>query len=99
PGAVPVLRLQLREPRVGALAQLVERPELDRVGRAGLRAGRLVTALEPVVAERALPDAAVLLSTQWPGRRVGRRGQVPLVEHAERTRRHAVAAAVADVLL
>ena len=49
------------EPLVGALAQLVERPELDRVGRARLRARRLVAALEPVVAERALPDAAVLL--------------------------------------
>ena len=51
---------ELREPRVGALAQLVERAELDRVRRARLRARRLVAAFQPVVAERALPDAAVL---------------------------------------
>src|SRR5256714_408070 len=59
--AVPALRVQLLEPRVRALAQLVERAELDRLGRAGLRAGRLVATLQPVVAERALPDPAVFL--------------------------------------
>ena len=67
--AVPALGLELREPRVGALPQLLERPELDRLRRARLRARRLVAALEPVVAERALPDAAVLLRER---RQVGR---------------------------
>ena len=42
----------------GALAQLVELAELDRVGRARLRAGRLLADLEPVIAERALEDRA-----------------------------------------
>src|SRR5439155_11712768 len=65
---------------------------------------RLVPALEPVVAERALPDAPVLLLAQLEAEdlrwRVARLpGDVPLVEHAEGARRHAVAAAVADVLL
>src|SRR5207302_450772 len=40
--------------------------------------------LQPVVAERALPDAPVVLA---------------LIQHAERARRHAVAAPVAHVLL
>ena len=95
-------RLELREPLVGALAQLVELAELDRVGRARLRARRLVAALQPVVAERALPDAPVLLlaeERQRERRVVGRARQVALVDDAERARRHAVAAAVADVLL
>src|SRR5207248_11799780 len=100
---VPVLRLQLLQPLIRPLAELFQRPELDRVRRASLRAGRLVAALQPVVAERALPDAPVLLLAEQrqqqllllpPGR-----GQVPLVEHAERTGRHAVAAPVAHVLL
>src|SRR3954451_21998279 len=77
-------RGQALKPGLGALAQLVESAELDRVRRAGLRAGRLLARAEAVVAERALPDAAVVLA---------------LVEHPERARRHAVAAAVADVLL
>src|SRR5581483_9027990 len=66
---------------------------------ARLRARGLVAALEPVVAERALPDASVLLLPERPGRRVRRGRQVPLVEHAEGARGDAVAAAVADVLL
>src|SRR5207253_4496066 len=58
--------------------------------------------LQPVVTERALPDAAVFLLTEQ--RQLERRvlrtlRKVTLVEHAERTRGHAVAAAVADVLL
>src|SRR6185503_18708733 len=78
--------------------------ELDRVGRAGLRAGGLVAPLQPVVAERALPDAAVLLlaeleSEDLRGRVVRVPRDVALVEHAEGTSGHAVAAAVADVLL
>ena len=68
----------------GHLEQLVVRPELDRIGRAGLRARRLEAVLEPVVAERALRGAAV--------DRVA-------VDHAERARRDAVPAAVADVRL
>src|SRR5581483_9701838 len=102
--AVPALRLQLVEPRVGAPAELVERPELDRLRRAGLRACRLVAALQAVVAERALPDPAVLLLAE-DRQEVGlvphvlRRRDVALVEDAEGTRGHAVAAAVADVLL
>src|SRR5205823_10726476 len=96
--AVPALGLELREPCVGALPQLLERAELDRLRRAGLRAGRLVPALQPVVAERALPDPAVLLAAEErrqirlvarARRPVG--GDVPLVEHAERAGRHAVA--------
>src|SRR5262249_43452964 len=59
PRTVPALRLELREPLVGALAQLVELAELDRLGWTGLRARRLVPAFEPVVAERALPDPPV----------------------------------------
>src|SRR5437879_6915151 len=60
---VPALGMQLLEPRVRALAQLVERAELDRRGRAGLRACGLVSALEPVVAKRALPHSPVFLLT------------------------------------
>src|SRR5205085_12121990 len=99
PRAVPAFALQLPEPLLAPLPQLVERPELDRVGRAGLCAGRLVAALQPVVAERALPDASVLLAPEEGRRRIRRRRQMPLVEHAERTGRHAVPAPVADVLL
>ena len=39
--------------------QLVDRPELDRVGRAGLGAGGLEAVLQAVVAERALVGLAV----------------------------------------
>src|SRR5581483_424211 len=66
------------------------------------RARRLVPALEAVVAERALPDAAVLLLAEAveevEALRRARR-QLPLVEDAERTGGNAVTAAVADVLL
>jgi len=58
--------------------------ELDRVRGAGLGAGRLQSVLESVVTERALTGASVL----WVA-----------VDHAERTRGHAVAAAVAHVRL
>src|SRR5437868_9427558 len=101
---VPTLRMQLLERRVRTLAQLVQRAELDRLGRAGLRACGLVPTLQPVVAERALPHPAVFLLAEERGQiglvthvRVG--GDVPLVEHAERTCGHAVPTAVADVLL
>src|SRR5581483_10553919 len=97
--AVPALGLELREPRIRALSQLFQRAELDRLRRACLRARRLVPAFEAVVAERALPDPAVLLASEERGRRVGSGLEVPLVEDAERTCGDAVAAAVADVLL
>src|SRR3954452_12397827 len=74
----------LLEPRLRPLTQLGQRTELDRVRRTRLRAGRLLVVLQPVVTERALPHATVVLA---------------LVEHAERTRWNAVAAAVAHVLL
>src|SRR3954454_15470663 len=76
--------MHLFQSRIGPLAQLVQRAELDRVGRARLGARRLRPDPEPVVAERALPGAAVVL---------------PLVDDAVGAGGDAVAAAVADVLL
>src|SRR5207253_3212711 len=51
----------------------------------------------PVVAERALPHTTIGLPRERP--RPVRRRELPLVDDAERTGRHAVAAAVAHVLL
>src|SRR5205823_6197622 len=76
--------LQCADTLARAVAQVAELAELDRVRRACLCARRLLVVLEAVVAERALPDPAVLLT---------------LVEDPEGTGGHAVAAAVADVLL
>ena len=76
--------LEAIQPPLGPLAQVGQIAELDRIGGARVRAGGLHIVLEAVVAERALPGAAVVLA--------------PL-DHAERTRRHAVAATVAYVLL
>src|SRR3546814_9947003 len=45
----------------GALLELIDLAELDRLGRAYLGAGRLHAALQPVVAERALMRLAVAL--------------------------------------
>ena len=78
-----------RAGRLRALAQLVERAELDRLGRARLRARGLEAVLQPVVAERALPGRALAV----------RASDLAAVDHAERARGDAVAAAVADVLL
>ena len=77
-------------PGCGALPQLVERAELDRLGRARLRAGRGLVVAEPVVAQRALLREAGVLGALFDrsGGRSPRTG-----------RRHAVAAAVADVVL
>src|SRR4051812_16945093 len=101
--SIPALGLELLESLFSPCPQLVDLPELDRVGRARLRAGGLVPAFEPVVAERAFPDPAVLLlpeDRQVQGRLLGRpRRQLTLVEDAERTGWDAVAAALADVLL
>src|SRR5204862_262367 len=68
------------------LAQLVQRAVLDRFGRTCLRAGGHHAVARAVVAERALPDPSVVLD-------------LALVEHTEWARGHAVATAVADVLL
>src|SRR6266699_2015725 len=48
------LRLELVHPLLGPRAQLGDRAELDRVGRARFRAGGLEPHLEPVVAQGAL---------------------------------------------
>src|SRR5262249_34332325 len=58
--------------------------ELDGLGRAGFRAGRPEAVVDAVVAERALLRGAGLLVER---------------DHAERARRHAIAATVADVLV
>src|SRR5205807_4948005 len=85
-GAVQLRRdalgLELCDPFPGARAQLGNRPELDRVGGAGLGARRLESHLEPVVAQRAL---------------LGRAGHRVDVDHAERARGDAGPAAVAHV--
>ena len=64
--------------------QLVERPELDGIRRAGLGARRLQPVPQPVVAQRALVGPAIVLSA---------------IDHAEGATGHAVTAAVADLLL
>src|SRR5207302_934022 len=76
--------VQVRHAAGGDVDELLVRTELDRVGGARLRAGRLEAVLEAVVAERALGGAAVDLVA---------------VDDAERARRDAVAAAVAYVRL
>ena len=76
--------VQLADPLLGPLPQLVQRAELDRLGRAGLGAGRAQPVADPVVAQRALVRAAVGLAPR---------------DDAERAGRDAVAAAVADVVL
>src|SRR5581483_4568864 len=68
----------------GARPQLLERTELDRLGRARLRARRRHALGESVVAERALPRPAVALA---------------LIDDAVGAGGDAIAAAVADVLL
>src|SRR5207244_10740218 len=68
---------------VGPLLQLADGPELNRSRRTRLRAGRGEPRLQPVVAEGALSGYALLIHA----------------DDAERTAGHAVAAAVADVLL
>src|SRR6202012_1406958 len=65
-----------------ALAQLLQFAELDRLGGARLRAGRLLAHAEPDVAEGALEHASA------PG---------PLLEHPVGAGGDAVAAAVADI--
>src|SRR5436305_1675411 len=62
PGLVLAGILQALQSPLGSVAQLVEIPELDRVGGTGLCARRLLVLLQPVVAERALPHAPVVLA-------------------------------------
>src|SRR5689334_9317762 len=76
------LRLELVDALVRARAQLGDRPELDRVGRAGFGARRLEANLEPVVTQGALLRRA--------------RHRVD-VDHAERAGGDTRPAAVADV--
>src|SRR5690606_23034930 len=78
-------RAQLRDAHARPLDQLVDRAELDRVGRADLRARGLEPVLQPVVAQRALVRLARALPVDF--------------DDAERARGLAVAAAVAHVLL
>src|SRR5258708_16600962 len=81
--ALPRL-VQLLHARLRSLSKLADGPKLNRLGRAGFRAGGLHPALQPVVTERALLR--------------GVRNRVD-VDHAERTGRDAVAAPVAGVRL
>src|SRR5262249_24212446 len=82
--------------------QLVDLAELDRLRRARLRARGLEPALEPVVTERALPGAAVLVNAEERHDQalVARRARPgALVEHAQRTSREREPAAGAHVAL
>src|SRR5437764_346163 len=82
PGHVDALLVELGQPGVRPLAQLVELAELDRLGGTGLGAGRGLPFLEAVVAQGALERPTVVLAQ---------------VDDAVGAGRHAVAAAVADV--
>src|SRR5690606_22720109 len=79
---------QMLDASAGALAQLVQRPELDGLGGARLGACGGEPRLLSVVAERALERAAAAGQPLWPP-----------VDHAERAAYDAVAAPVADVVL
>lgn len=78
------LFVQLAHTQGGTFAQLVQWAELDGLSGAGLRAGRFLPRAETVVAHRALERPSVVLT---------------LLDHPVRAGGHAVAAAVADVLL
>src|SRR5205085_10145065 len=75
---------QIGHPAASALHQLLDRAELDRVGRTRLGAGRLQPILKPVVAQRTLVGLAISRAD---------------LDDTVRAGRHAVAAAVANVLL
>src|SRR5436853_809102 len=76
--------MQLLHSLARYLMQFRDGAKLDRFRWTRLRAGWLEAILLPVITERALMCAAVRLVT---------------IEHSKRTRRHAVTATVADVLL
>ena len=71
-----------------ARAQIIEPPEHDRFSRTNFRARRCEAALLSIVAEGAFECAAG----------VGQRFRAP-VDHAKRTRDHAISAAVANIVL
>ena len=77
-------RVKLLDPVPRPFAEFVDRPELDRVRRAGLGTGRDEAVLLAVVAERALVRMAVEVATR---------------DDPERAGRDAIRAAVADVAL
>src|SRR5437870_7341155 len=77
--ALPAQRLHAR---LGAGTELVQRPELDGVGRAGFGACRLHPALEAIVTKSALVRLAIRLHGDS--------------DHPIGTARHAVVTAVAD---
>src|SRR5207249_3497298 len=74
--------VELVDPPPGPVLELGQRPELDGLGGAGLRAGGGEALAQAVVAERALPRPAVVGSA---------------VDDTERAADDAVPAAVADV--
>ncbi len=74
--------VQLADPLLRPLPELVQGAELNGFGRARLSASGLQPGADPVVAQCALPGAPVFLTP---------------FDHAERARRDAVAASVADV--
>src|SRR5579884_781594 len=80
--------LQLIEAFLCAGAQLVQRAEQDRFGRADLRARGNEAALLAIVTERAFECAAGI------GQRFG-----SAIDYAKRARDDAVSAAVADIVL
>src|SRR4051794_37843544 len=61
-GDVHALVVELLEPGVRAQSELVQLPELDRLGGAGLGAGWRLALLQPVVAQGALEGPTVLLA-------------------------------------
>ena len=71
-------------PVLSPFAKLVQQPELDGLSRARFGAGRREAITQAVVAESALVGAPIRLAS---------------VDHAERARRHAIAATVADIVL
>src|SRR5690606_11558984 len=85
------LRPQIGHPLLRPVHQILDQPELDRVSRARLGAGRLQTVAQPIVAERALVGLVVTDARPAVAQVKG--------DDAEGASRHAVATAVADILL
>src|SRR5678816_650874 len=74
--------MKIADTAIGAPPQLVQIAEHDRLCRTGLGARGDQVFLQPVIAERALPGDAIV---------------VPAIDHTERTSRHAISAAIADI--
>src|SRR5262249_44070078 len=83
-GAGRALLVQLLNSPAGPCAQLVDRAELDRLGRAGFGARRDQAIALSVVAKRAFVSVPIIAAAR---------------DDAEGTGRHAVGAAVTDVRL